>query len=158
MRLCSGIGCGRAIPEDTRFCAECISERGSKTPLVDATRQHNATNTGAYDAELDKLRTNSRWQRVRDIAIKRHPLCQRCDLRLSEIVDHIIPAQVAIAQARASGRFPFDKYAGYFLMSNLQGLCRPCHGKKTVEDKAHICEWPDVMVQADAQPKKRWTF
>lgn len=85
-------------------------------------------------------------------------MCKRCDRALTEIIDHIVPASVAIAQAQASGRFPFDKYAGYFLMSNLQGLCRKCHGAKTSEDKAHIGPWPDVMVQEDAQPRKVWRF
>lgn len=126
--------------------------------MASEARQHVAVGVGTYDAELDRLRTGSRWQRVRELAIKRDPLCQRCDKRLSEIVDHIIPATVAIQQARESGRWPLDKYAGYYLMSNLQGLCRPCHGKKTVEDKARTEPWPSVVEAFDAVPKRAWSF
>jgi 5-methylcytosine-specific restriction endonuclease McrA len=85
-------------------------------------------------------------------------MCARCNLQLSEIVDHIVPALVAIQQARDSGKFPFDKYAGYFLLSNLQGLCRECHYRKTLEDKTHVGPWPDVVAIETAAPKKRWTF
>jgi len=114
--------------------------------------------TTAYTAELDALRKGTRWQRVRDIAIKRCPLCARCQLALSEIVDHIVPAGVAVQQARDSGRYPLDRYAGYYLLSNLQGLCRPCHYAKTLEDKTHVGEWPDVVLTELAAPKKKWVF
>jgi hypothetical protein len=40
------------------------------------------------------------------------------------------------------------------MRSNLQGLCRECHGQKTVEDKAHSGKWPSVV----PRPAKHWTF
>jgi 5-methylcytosine-specific restriction endonuclease McrA len=152
MRLCSGAGCGRAIPEDQRFCDQCKSERGQATP--DATKTH----TTGYDAVLDGLRKAARWHKVRDKAIQKCPMCARCSVAASEIVDHIVPAVVAIAQAQASGRYPYDKYAGYYIQSNLQGLCRSCHWTKTNEDKMHVGEWPDVVAKEQAQPKKIWSF
>jgi len=77
---------------------------------------------------------------------------------MTEIVDHIVPALVAIQQAQESGRWPFDKYAGYFLQTNLQGLCRSCHGVKTLEDKAHVGPWTNVVEEYDKAPKKVWSF
>jgi 5-methylcytosine-specific restriction endonuclease McrA len=153
MRLCSGAGCGRKIEEGVRFCDECKVERG--TPVqADAIGQH----TTGYDAELDKLRKSGRWQRVRERAIKKDPMCKRCGASFSEIIDHIVPAAVAILQAQESKRWPYDPHAGYFLMCNLQGLCRSCHGLKTTEDKTHVGPWPSVVEAFDAAPKKVWTF
>ena len=153
MRLCSGPGCRRAIPDGKRFCGECQAERNAPLPQADDIRQH-----GGYHGEIDKIERGPHWKRVRDVVIKRDPLCKRCELRISEIADHIVPAEVAIAQAQESGMYPFDKYAGYYLLSNLQGLCRPCHYAKTIEDKTHTGPWPDVVAAEAAAPKKRWTF
>lgn len=152
MRLCSGAGCGRAVPEGVRFCDECKPK--TSAPPDAAGKQH----TSGYDAVLDGLRKSARWQRVRDVVIKRDPICKRCDRAVSEIVDHIVPAPEAIAQAQVSGRYPFDKYAGYFLKTNLQGLCRPCHYQKTLEDKMHTGPWPDVVQKELAAPRKKWVF
>jgi len=152
MRLCSGAGCGRAIADATRFCDECKAERG--TPVQPEGKQH----TTGYGAELDKLRKGTRWQKVRLLAVNRDPICKRCKGRLSEIVDHVVPAAVAIFQAQESGRWPYDQHAGYFLMCNLQGLCRSCHGLKTTEDKTHVGPWPDVVEAFDRTPKRKWSF
>jgi 5-methylcytosine-specific restriction endonuclease McrA len=67
---------------------------------------------------------------------------------MSEICDHVVPAAIAIMQAQASKLYPFDKWAGYYLKTNLQGLCRPCHGLKTIEDKTHTGPWSDVVAAA----------
>jgi 5-methylcytosine-specific restriction endonuclease McrA len=91
--------------------------------------------------------------------VARDIICKRCNVAMSELADHIVPAGIAIEQARASGRWPFDPSAGFFLMSNLQGLCRGCHKVKTDQDKATpLSEWPDVIAKELAAPKKRWTF
>jgi 5-methylcytosine-specific restriction endonuclease McrA len=149
MRLCSG--CQTKVPDAVRFCDGCKAERGI---VPGAGKEH----TTGYDAVLDGLRKGTRWQRTRSVVIKRDPLCKRCDVAVSEIVDHIVPAAVAIQQAQASEVFPYDKYAGYYLKSNLQGICRPCHHIKTIEDKTHVGPWPDVVAKEQAQPKKVWTF
>lgn len=149
MRVCSGAGCLRAVGDSVRFCDECKPAR----PIVDDARSH----TSGYDPELDRLRTGSRWQRTRATVIKRQPLCARCEQRISEIGDHVVPAREAISQARLSGRY-LDRYAGYYLLSNLQGLCRPCHGLKTLEDKMHTGPWRDVVAVEDAAPKRRYSF
>jgi 5-methylcytosine-specific restriction endonuclease McrA len=147
VRLCSG--CQTKVADAVRFCDACKAERGMPSDGI-------KTHTTGYDAALDELRKSARWQKTRSVVIKRDPLCKRCDVAGSEIVDHIVPAAVAIMQA--SGRYPFDKYAGYFLKSNLQGLCRSCHGLKTTEDKCHVGPWPDVVAIEAAAPKKVWSF
>lgn len=157
MRLCSGPGCGRAVSDDVRFCAECKAEqRGLNASQTqgDAIRVHTH---GEYDAVLDGLRKSKRWQSIRERAARRCPICARCDLALTEIVDHIVPAAVAVHQVIMSGAFPLDKYAGYFFMSNLQGLCRVCHWHKTKTDKERTEPWPDVLARERAV-KKVWAF
>jgi 5-methylcytosine-specific restriction endonuclease McrA len=94
---------------------------------------------------------------VRDLVARSQPMCARCHNSITEIVDHIVPAGVAIAQARDSGKY-VDKYAGFFIRSNLQGLCRVCHYNKTVEDKAHSSTWRDVVQHDASQTKKVWSF
>jgi 5-methylcytosine-specific restriction endonuclease McrA len=150
MRICSGPGCLRAVPEGVRFCDDCKPAKSATTEI----RSH----TSGYDAELDRLRKSQRWQQLRVRVIHRDPLCKRCGLTISEIADHIVPAREAIEQARASGRYPLDRSAGYFLFSNLQGLCRPCHYTKTNEDKLHVGEWPDIVAVERAAPKRKFVF
>jgi 5-methylcytosine-specific restriction endonuclease McrA len=111
-----------------------------------------------YGDELDVLRKVKRWQQRRERVLNRDIMCADCGVAAAEIVDHIVPAAEALRQVRASGRFPFDPNAGYYLISNLQGLCRSCHGKKTLLDQAHVGEWPSVLEAEDKLPKKKWSF
>ena len=85
-------------------------------------------------------------------------MCARCELSISAIVDHVVPAGVAIAQAQQSGRYSQDRYAGFYLLSNLQGLCRACHALKTEEDKTHAGPWPDVLAKEAQRAKRVWSF
>jgi 5-methylcytosine-specific restriction endonuclease McrA len=150
VRICSGPGCLRAVLEDVRFCDEC-----KPTPkTTDDIREHSLTDRERYAS----LYSGPRWQRVRRLVVQRSPLCQRCELSITEIVDHIVPAGIAIIQARDSGRYLTDRYAGFYFLSNLQGLCRPVHHLKTIEDKAHAGPWPNVIEREGLAPKKRWSF
>jgi len=88
----------------------------------------------------------------------REPFCCRCHTALTEIIDHIVPAAISIMQASQSGLYPYDKYAGYFIKSNLQGLCRACHWTKTNEDKAHSGPWPSVIVVMAKQTRIQFNF
>jgi 5-methylcytosine-specific restriction endonuclease McrA len=152
MRICSGPGCLAAIPDDVKFCEEC---KPSADGNGNGIRSHSNADRDTY-AELYGGR---RWKNgVQPRAMHRDPFCKRCETALSQLVDHIVPASVAIAQAKASGRYPYDPHAGFYLMSNLQGLCRSCHKTKTDEDKAHQGEWPDVIAKENAAPKKKWSF
>ena len=103
------------------------------------------------------LYSSSRWTRLRNLVARSQPMCARCHSKITEIVDHVVPAGVAISQARDSGKY-VGKYAGFYLRSNLQGLCRTCHYLKTDEDKGHSGAWPDVVTNEASQTKKTWTF
>jgi 5-methylcytosine-specific restriction endonuclease McrA len=151
MRLCSGAGCGRKIPEDVRFCDEC-------KPSTGGNRNNIHSHTNADREKLAHLYRSDRWERVAKTIMRKCALCARCKIAPSALVDHKVPAGIAIAQAQASGKYPFDKWAGFFLQSNLEGLCRSCHGVKTLEDKTHVGEWPDVVAIEAAAPKKVWSF
>lgn len=152
MRVCSGPGCLRAVRDAVRFCDECKPPR--ITVADDDALAGIKDHTSGYDAELDRLHQSTRWRAVRVQVIKRDPICRRCDLSISEIVDHVVPAREAVSQGRLSGQYPFDKYAGYYLKSNLQGLCRRCHGVKTTAEKAHVGPWPDIVAVEQATPKR----
>ena len=152
MRICSGAGCLRAIADDVRFCDECQSER-TAAPSTDDNRSHTLTDRVRYAF----LYSGQRWQRTRAAVVKQYPFCACCQRRVTEIVDHIVPAGIAVAQARDSGLYPFDRVAGFFFRTNLQGLCRVCHADKTVADKTHS-EWPDVVSIERAAPKRKYCF
>jgi 5-methylcytosine-specific restriction endonuclease McrA len=153
-RICSGAGCGRAVDADVRYCSACAEERATEGPFV---RTHTPGNT---DRErYKKLYEGNRWQDgVRPKVLQRDPFCVRCKVRPTQLIDHIVPAGVAVEQVQDSGRYPLDAYAGFYLLSNLQGLCRSCHGYKTLEDKAHTGAWPNVLDKEDAQGKRDWKF
>jgi 5-methylcytosine-specific restriction endonuclease McrA len=136
-----------------RFCAACTAER---KPAVDGPgREHTLSDRVRYAF----LYVGERWKRnVQPKATKKYPLCARCYVARTELIDHIVPAGEAIRQAQESGLYPLSTYAGFYFMSNLQGLCRSCHFTKTLEDKAHVGPWPDVVAKEQAQPKKVWSF
>ena len=150
MRLFSEPGCGRKIPNEVRFCDECKTGKRTDDGIRSHTNADRATHATVYRSK--------RWQQVQKLIIARDPVCKRCAKVLSEIADHVVPAGVAIEQALASRKWPLDPLAGFFLMSNLQGLCRSCHGLKTNEDKAHGGTWTDVVEVEGKAPKKWRTF
>lgn len=147
-RLCSG-GCGSAIPDGQRFCADCKPKPENPG---DGIREH--TNV-ARDA-LAHLYGSARWTRVAKQQLGQFPICERCRERLAEIADHVIPAKIFIALCAAEHRFLIADNA-FFWMGNLQSLCRPCHSAKTAEDEAHVGEWPDLFANPRRPPKK-WSF
>lgn len=156
MRVCSGPGCLRAVPDGVRFCDEC---QPPQRPDDGIRRHQRITETTLAVADRDVyafLYSSHRWQRLRNVFIRAHPFCARCERRIADIVDHIIPSGVAVVQAQRSGRWPGDKYAGFFFRSNLQGLCRSCHGFKTDEDKAHTGAWPDAVAIELTTTKHKW--
>lgn len=148
MRICSGPGCLRAVPDDVRFCDECKP----KAAIEDGISEHTITDRVRYAF----LYSSARWQRLRARVVREQPMCARCGRQLTAIVDHVVPAGVAVAQARESKSA--WKWWGFFLRSNLQGLCRACHLQKTIEDKTHTGPWPDVVAREARTEKRRWTF
>lgn len=170
MRLCGG--CQTKIPDDTRgVCATCERERYGKQPSdgirsnVPAGQLVGKQHTQAgYDAAMDKLCNCKRWDDKCAKVRGRDGSCVMCKAEGRPptpiaLVDHIIPAQHALAQCRAVKPYPFgaDWNAGYYLDCNLQGLCRSCHAVKTLKDLS-TNEWPNVMDVYNEQPKKVWSF
>lgn len=151
MRLCSG--CGTKIPAG-RTAARCKSCRAERIKPDDGIKQHGA----GYDAAIDALRKDKRYQKIRAMVAAQQPFCQECKAAPTEIVDHVIPAEIAIQQARESGRWPYSPNEGFYMRCNLQGLCRSCHKRKTDRDKTHVGEWPSVIEAFDRAPKRKWSF
>ena len=154
MRICSGAGCGRKVADDVRFCDECKTEH---THTDDGIRSQSNSNTDR-DRYAELYGCNRFQDYCRPRTLQRDPFCKRCGIAPSVICDHVVPAHEAIRQVQESGRFPYSPNAGFFLLSNLQGLCRSCHGFKTSEDKQHQGPWPSVLEAEDRAPKKKWSF
>lgn len=153
MRLCGGAGCQAKIPEDVRYCPACTAERG-KPVVSDGIKEHGVSDRVRYAF----LYASERWKRnVQPRAMREHPQCARC-AALTDLIDHIVPAGEAIRQAQASGLYPFNKWAGFYFTTNLQGLCYRCHGIKTIEDKIHVGPWPDAVKKEQAKPRKVYSF
>ena len=80
--------------------------------------------TKTESAELRRLRSSSRWQRLRLALLLEHPVCEVCVRagrpapRPAEEVHHICPAQQMI------DRFGDE---GYFARENLACVCEECH-------------------------------
>jgi 5-methylcytosine-specific restriction enzyme A len=64
-----------------------------------------------------------RWEMVRRSVLRRDPICQVCDRAISAEVDHIVPL--------AEGGDPYDPVG-------LQGICSPCHWRKTGAENAGL--------------------
>lgn len=82
----------------------------------------------ARDPQLSyaaKVRSSSRWKRLRLSKRKLSPLCEDCVergiTRAAQSVDHIqsIESRPDLA----------------FVMSNLRSLCNPCHAQKSAEER-----------------------
>jgi 5-methylcytosine-specific restriction endonuclease McrA len=149
MRICSGAGCLRAVPDDVRYCDECKP----KDTVSDDIREHTLTDREKYAF----LYSSARWTRLRNLVAHAQPMCDRCRRQLTAIVDHRVPAGVAIVQAQLSGAYT-RKYEGFFMRSNLHGLCRSCHIQKTIEDKTHTGPWQDAVSIERQQPKRTVSF
>src|SRR6185437_10763687 len=107
MRICSGAGCLAAVPDEVRFCDEC-KPGPSSSDGDDNIRSHS----NADRDRLGHLYGGQRWKKyTQPSVLRRDPICKRCNEALSELVDHIVPAGVAIEQARESGKYPLNQLA-----------------------------------------------
>jgi hypothetical protein len=158
MRLCSG--CQTKLPDDWKgMCTACKRTRYG-TPVDDGIKSNVAVQrAGVYGPELDKQNKSRKWlEFTRPRILRRDPMCKRCEVAISQIVDHVIPAAIAVEQARASKRWLGDPWVGYYIETNLQGLCCGCHAKKTAEDMRRTEPWPNILDEYDKRPKKVWSF
>ena len=79
-----------------------------------------------------------RWHRLRAIILSKQPICQLCGKVWANTVDHIV--------SRDQG--------GGDEESNLQALCKSCHGKKGYE-KDNLFGRLEKTVKKEAIPKPR---
>lgn len=95
--------------------------------LEDAERRERASryNKTARDIGSQKLYDSAEWRKLREIHIRRNPLCESClengRITPAVIVDHKVEIK------DGGGRLDPD---------NLQSLCRSCHNKKTAQERA----------------------
>ena len=104
MRICEK--CRAKHDERSRYCKECQGNRAQSV----STKQRDA------------IYGTARWQKLREVAIKRQPLCSAC-LALglvvpAEVIDHIVEIR--------DGGAPYS-------LDNLQSLCCKCHARKTTK-------------------------
>lgn len=79
--------------------------------------------------EYHRLLSSSRWRRLRQSYLKKHPLCEEClrkdRTRLAKVVHHILPVEDAKTTSQME-IFAFDA-------SNLEALCEECHELRHIE-------------------------
>ena len=140
MRLCSGPGCMRAVPNDTRYCDACKQEHPSTCKS-----RWERSKTDPIMAQYG----TPRWVRFRYPVIQMCPFCYVCKTKPSVVADHNIPARLIVAVCRELHLFPFDPWGGFYIRANMVGLCHSCHNKKTkTEDEA---DWLDELVRVLAK-------
>jgi 5-methylcytosine-specific restriction endonuclease McrA len=141
MRICSGAGCGRAVPNEVRFCDECKAERPPEAKrLTSLERARTDPMQGEY--------IKPRWKTIRKLALQRHPFCKGWDgvpcNELSRVVDHNIPAILIVRVCRALKLFPYEQWPGFYILANLVGMCHGCHNKKTKTEDTE--DWSAQLV------------
>ena len=80
---------------------------------------------------MSKIRSTSRWKRVRRKVLDRDKhRCRKCGIFTSRFeVDHVVPLEAGGAE---------------YALDNLQTLCRPCHFAKTTLDRGGVPHVPDA--------------
>jgi 5-methylcytosine-specific restriction endonuclease McrA len=108
-RLCLEARCARAATARGR----CDEHR--KQLERERSRRRRETTNGVYKRK--------KWEIIRRFVLRRDPICKVCDRALSTEVDHVIPL--------AQGGDPYDP-------ARLQGICSPCHWRKTGAENAGV--------------------
>jgi 5-methylcytosine-specific restriction protein A len=109
-----------------RGCAQCGVLTDSKYCAA------HAGLAKRYDKErqsdpIRKLFDTVRWHWTRLNVLARNRICVICKSWAAEECDHVIPARKYIAQHGGDMNRFYDE-------SNLQGLCKPCHSRKTATE------------------------
>ena len=97
------------------FCNQAGCNILTSTPYCPAHTQPRAARTD-YRGRSDERGYDSRWQRVRERFLMRHPLCSRCQeqgrIVMASVAHHVVPIN--------DGGPRLDQ-------ANLRALCRDCH-------------------------------
>ena len=73
----------------------------------------------------------ARWKTFRRLVLQHYPFCGECRRNPSKVADHIVPARAVVAAFLQHRLFPFDRWAGFYILANTWGLCHTCHNSKT---------------------------
>lgn len=107
--ICRHPGCGARIPGKERYCSSHALAHEQSTPW---SKHHTK-----------RVVKNAALSRARKALFEREPLCAQCKregrVSLAEERDHIIPLS----------------QGGPDTESNTQGLCKPCHARKSEAEK-----------------------
>ena len=97
-------------------CPELTHERYCEKHKKVADKQYNQFDR---DKSSQAFYESTAWRRLRRIKLQMNPLCEICKKEKATTADHIIPIK--------QGGAALD-------VSNLQSLCGPCHGRKSVKE------------------------
>jgi len=95
----------------------CLYPGCSKLVKSGRCTKHAKAYTKYTNRPNDPALNNRTWRKLRKLVLARDPICKHCKRVPSVDVDHIVPR----------------KDGGDNSMSNLQGLCKSCHSKKSAK-------------------------
>ncbi|NBE05941.1 HNH endonuclease [Rhodobacter sp. CCP-1] len=119
MKLCCAPGCDDLAVDGGPRCADHQAEREAK---VAAARARAKAGVAAHGG--DRFYRSARWKDESKAYLCRHPNCAECArdglVVAAREVDHIVPH-------RGDPKL-------FWKRSNWQGLCKPCHSRKTARE------------------------
>jgi hypothetical protein len=177
MRLCSG--CQSKVPDGVQLCDACRGERaaarasapsdGIKTHVpvgvAPSSFKDGIRMSGSERAEEDAVQAayqSQRWRKgLRPLALQKTPFCEDPSgcAEVATEVHHRIPARVLIAACRAEKLFPFESLPGFFILENLECLCKRHHSARTREEKEEAGrDWSQEIDALLARFRKKPSF
>ena len=108
-----------------RLCLEprCPREATGKGRCDEHRKPIERERSRARRAATNGVYKRKKWELTRRAVLARDPICKVCDAALSTEVDHIVPL--------AQGGEPYR-------LDGLQGICSPCHWRKTGAENAGV--------------------
>lgn len=107
--ICRHPSCGKLI-DDAGYCPSHVRVEQKR-----ADAQRGSSSERGY---------NYRWQKARQTFLRANPLCRHCTklgmVRAATEVDHVIPHR--------------GDQELFWNTDNWQGLCKPCHSRKTARE------------------------
>jgi 5-methylcytosine-specific restriction enzyme A len=122
LKPCGYPCCGELVQARERFCSQHVRGRQRFTSAGASVRiaRHDAPGSRTREPYNDR-----QWRKARRFYLSLHPLCRACErmgvVRLATEVDHIIPH-------KGDMKLFWDD------INNWQGLCKPCHSRKTASE------------------------
>ena len=118
-----------AMPKRTRQhkSRHRLKRMGTPRSVSDKRYDETTRTSDASLAEAKRIRSTARWQRVRLRKLRRHPLCERCELfdrvRVADQVHHVVGLREDPSLA--------------FTPANLMSVCTACHAQMEAQERKH---------------------